>query len=181
MTRLAAPLLLSFALACVTPAPVAPERSDYAALERALLELGGGGRGEAERLAHTALDATAALGARYRPLRPPLAGNLAFYLGLRDRALCCHWVEDLLRALTRVDVEGFELHWGVAHFGNRLREHSAVLVVPRDGALEDGLVLDAWRQSGRLYWSRVDRDPYPWQLHPSDAVRERLVCRANTS
>jgi len=178
---LRAAVLLGLALvpACATPGPSTPEPAAYQELELALRALGGSADPiEAARLARAVVDATAELRARYRPLRPALVGNLAFYLGLRERALCCHWVEDLLRSLTALEIQGFELHWGVAHFGNRLREHSALVVVPRGRALEQGLVLDAWRHSGRLYWSRLDRDRYPWQLHPSDARRDRLACRA---
>ena len=132
--------------------------------------------GEATRLARTALATTEQLASRYRPLRPPHLGNLAFHLGLRDRALCCHWVEDLLRALSDLQLESFELHWGVAHFGSKLREHSSVVAVPAGRTIGDGLVLDAWRDSGRLYWVRADRDRYPWQLHPSDELSDRLAC-----
>ena len=41
------------------------------------------------------------------------------------------------------------------------------------------LVLDAWRNAGRLHWATVARDRYPWQLHPSDAARDRLRCGAD--
>lgn len=135
---------------------------------------------EAARLAHASYATTSALVSHYRPLRPPQLGNLAFHLGLRDRALCCHWVEDLLRALTALELESFELHWGVAHHGSQLREHSAVIAVPTGGTLQQGLVLDAWRHSGRLHWVRADRDRYPWSLHPSDALRHRLACSDDT-
>ncbi len=167
-------------LACATPDPgsSASEAPREKTLEAALRALPGADTpAEATRLARTALAATAALASRYRPLRPPHLGNLAFHLGLRDRALCCHWVEDLLRALSALELQSFDLHWGVAHFGSELREHSAVIAVPTGRPAADGLVLDAWRHSGRLYWVRVDRDRYPWRLHPSNDARNRLACR----
>jgi hypothetical protein len=134
---------------------------------------------DARRLAASAVDATSRLGARYRPLRPPHLGNLAFHLGLRERALCCHWVEDLLRELAALELASVALHWGVAYPGSTLREHSAVIAVPHGAAFEEGMVLDAWRHSGELYFVRVDRDRYPWEPHPSDAVRHRLACGAD--
>lgn len=147
------------------------------ALEAALLALpGASDPAEARSLAQEALVATAELSRRYRPLRPPHLGNLAFHVGLRERALCCHWVEDLLRALEGVELRHYELHWVVAHHGSRLREHSAVLVLPIGGAPAEGLILDAWRHSGRLYWARVDSDSYPWHVHPSDPQRSQLRC-----
>lgn len=172
-------------LACAGATGGAPPGRDDAAvvrLESALLALPGSpDPADAARLARGALAATARLASRYHPLRPPQLGNLAFHLGLRDRALCCHWAHDLLHALGRLELASFDLHWGVAHFGSVLREHSAVIAVPRGGSWRQGLVLDAWRHSGRLTWVRVDRDRYPWRLHPADAERYRLACSAGAA
>ncbi len=167
---------LPLALACASPAPSAAPAER---LEAALLALPGeASEADARRLAHTALATTAELRARYRPLRPPHLGNLAFHLGLRERALCCHWAEDLLRALSALELRSFRLHWGVAHLGSSLREHSVVVAVPAGAPFEHGLVLDAWRDSGELFFRRVDRDRYPWRIHPADDQRERLACAA---
>jgi hypothetical protein len=164
-------------LACATPLPPPLEAGRQAQLEDALRGLPGvSDPAEARTLAQAAFAATASLASRYRPLRPPHVGNLAFHLGLRERALCCHWVEDLLRALDGVELRDYELHWVVAHHGSRLREHSAVLALPVGGSPSQGLVLDAWRDSGRLHWVRADADRYPWRLHPADARRDRLRC-----
>lgn len=170
--------LAALCLACAGPPPSPqPEAARLAALEAALLGLPGAGpTREARALARAALAATDRLARRYRPLRPPQLGNLAFHAGLRERALCCHWVEDLLRALGDVELRRYRLHWVVAHHGDRLREHSAVLAVPVGGRPERGLVLDAWRDSGRLHWVRADADRYPWRLHPADARRDDLRC-----
>ncbi len=162
------------ALGCATPGPEIVSATDSLAAALAALP-GSPDPTEAARLAQTAIDTTAALRLRYRPLRPPQLGNLAFHLGLRERALCCHWARDLLHALSATPLESFELHWGVAHEGG-LREHSSVVAVPSGGRFEQGLVLDAWRHSGRLHWSRVDRDTYPWRLHSLNAQRMRLRC-----
>jgi hypothetical protein len=168
--------LLAAACAGPTP-PAAPGTERRARLEAALLDLPGAtDPAEARVLARAALAATAELAARYRPLRPPQLGNLAFHVGLRERALCCHWVEDLLHALAGIELRRYRLHWAVAHHGNRLREHSAVLAVPIGGTPDRGLVLDAWRYSGRLYWVRADADRYPWRLHPPDERWRELRC-----
>ncbi|MGH0032297.1 MAG: hypothetical protein ACQGVC_21095 [Myxococcota bacterium] len=172
---------LALCTACVTPPPLRSSDADaLGALEAALLALPGEiTADDAARLAAGALDATADLHAHYRPLRPPHVGNMAYHMGLRERALCCHWARDLLHALSALDLESVQLHWGVAHYGSALREHSAVVAVPRGGSFEQGLVLDAWRHSGRLLHVRVDRDRYPWVPHPANDVRLRLACRAD--
>ncbi len=177
MGHLLAILLAAQLLACVTPPP--PRSSDaeaLRALEQALVALPGMPEAQARRIAIAALDVTAELHTRYRPQRPPQFGNMAFHLGLRDRALCCHWAKDLLRELSALELEGVALHWGVAHRGRTFREHSAVVVVPEGARFEEGLVLDAWRNAGHLHFARVDRDRYPWKLHPADEVRHRISC-----
>ena len=180
MLQAIAACLLLPALGCVSDPGAGGIAERARPLEAALLALPGGASAEdAARLAVAALETTDGLHARYRPLTPPQLGNLAFHLGLRERALCCHWVEDLLRALTALELASIELHGGVAHYGNVLREHSAVVAVPRGGAFAQGLVLDAWRDAGRLYSVRADRDRYPWVPHPSDAQRDRLACGAD--
>lgn len=171
------PVCLLLVLACAAPAHPGRDAASAARLEADLLALPGAvDPEEAARLARTAIRVAAHLRERHRPLRPPQLGNLAYHLGLRERALCCHFVEDLLHALMALELRSVSLHWGVAHFGSTLREHSAVVAVPAGAAFEQGLVLDAWRRSGRLTWTRVDGDRYPWRLHPSDDVRGRLAC-----
>jgi hypothetical protein len=172
-----AALIPAFACTSVAPPTDAQDAASRADLAAAIAGLSAEVEpAEARSLAQHAIAATHALFARYRPIDPPQLGNLAFHLGLRERALCCHWASDLFRALDALPLRSLELHWGVAHQGSTLHEHSSVIAVPAGGALQDGLVLDAWRHSGRLYWVRVAEDRYPWRLHPSDADRDRLEC-----
>lgn len=180
MQRLALPLAL-LSVACAHGPPAADSQvAGEQRLEAALESLPGAlTPDDARRLAIGAFEAADRLHARYRPLRPPQLGNLAFYLGLRQRALCCHWAEDLLRELSRLELPSVSLHWGVAHLGSRLREHSAVVAVPQGASFEQGMVLDLWRHSGELFYVRADQDRYPWRLHPSDAARDRLACGAS--
>lgn len=155
----------------------APEATTQERLETALLALPGGvDPTDASRLSRAAVAETGRLRARYRPLAPPQLGNLAFHLGLRERALCCHWTEDLMAALAELPLRTLTLRWGVASHGSRFREHSAVVAVPVGSVFGDGLVLDAWRRSGVLQWARVDRDAWVWQPHPSEGARRRVVC-----
>jgi hypothetical protein len=37
-----------------------------------------------------------------------------------------------------------------------------VVITAAGQPFETGLVLDPWRNSGDLFWARVDRDVYPW-------------------
>jgi hypothetical protein len=68
--------------------------------------------------------------------------------------------------LRELDLKTFDLHWGVAHKGDLWLEHSGVIVTPRGRPFAEGLVLDAWRHSGRLRWATVAGDRYPWvEMH----------------
>ncbi|HOC52079.1 MAG TPA: hypothetical protein PKI07_13410, partial [Verrucomicrobiota bacterium] len=54
------------------------------------------------------------------------------------------------------------------------REHSSVVLTAPGQPFEQGIVLDAWRRSGRLYWSGVKEDKYPW-------IEGRLITREPAS
>ena len=148
------------------------------ALGREIEGLGSGvAREEARRVARFVVDEAAGLVEQYRMLRPPQLHNLFVNLGLRDRGLCCHFAEDLIRGLVELDLATLDVHWVVARHGSRLREHSSVVLVPKGLDYERGLVVDAWRRPGELFWSPVADDRYPWKLHPMSGDWQRLHCR----
>lgn len=123
---------------------------------------------EARRVAKTAVADSLRLAAEYRVAGPARWHNLLIQMGFRDRGLCFHWTEDLMKGLAALDLKTFRLHWGVAHRGSDLREHNSVVITALNQAFADGLVLDPWRNSGELYWTAVRQDDYPWVPLPPD-------------
>ena len=124
---------------------------------------------EAQRIAQEALNYSAYLAEEYDLIRPAVLHNLFVRLGFKDRGLCYHWAEDLMRRLKSLELKAYQIHWGVAYRGSDLREHNSVVITAKDQAFEEGIVLDPWRNSGELYWALVKSDRYPWQeLPPSD-------------
>jgi hypothetical protein len=121
---------------------------------------------EAQILAETAVRESAVLAEKYQLVRPALAHNLLVVLGIRERGLCYHWAQDLMKRLEALDLKSFQLHWGVAFRGSDLREHNCVVVTARCQDFDTGLVLDPWRKSGNLHWARVSEDRYPWKELP---------------
>jgi hypothetical protein len=119
---------------------------------------------EAERFAHTAYVTSRRLAREYRVVFPPALNNILVNTGARKRGLCYQWTEDLLRALDALKLETLELHWGEA-FARTFSENNGVVVTARGQPFEQGIVLDAWRYQGQLYWGPVRRDPehYPWK------------------
>jgi hypothetical protein len=121
---------------------------------------------EARQVAETAITYAKQLAEEYRLVRPAVLHNVLIRVGLKDRGLCYHWTEDLLKQLQSLDLRTYQLYWGVAHRGSELREHNSVVITARGQAFEKGLVLDPWRNSGDLYWALIKTDRYPWQELP---------------
>ncbi|UCE53067.1 MAG: hypothetical protein JSV31_28060 [Desulfobacterales bacterium] len=123
---------------------------------------------EARRVAETALQVSAILAKEYRLVRPPILHNLFIQMGLRDRGLCYQWTEDLMSRLKTLQLKSYQLRWGVAYRGSDLREHNTVVITANGQPFEDGLILDPWRHSGKLYWVVVKKDRYPWRELPPE-------------
>ena len=123
---------------------------------------------EAGRVAETAVTYSRRLAEDYRVSTPARWHNLLIQMGFRDRGLCYHWTEDLLKRLQALGLTTYELHWGVAHKGSELREHNSVVITALRQPFEEGLVLDPWRNSGDLYWAVVATDSYPWVPLPRE-------------
>ena len=124
---------------------------------------------EARQVAETAITYSNQLADEYRLVRPAVLHNLLIRVGLKDRGLCYHWTEDLIKRLQALDLRTYQLHWGVAYRGSDLREHNSVVITARGQAFEKGMVLDPWRNSGDLFWALINTDLYPWKkLPPSD-------------
>ena len=118
---------------------------------------------EAGQLAETSISYSLFLADEYRLVWPPYLHNILVRVGLKDRGLCYHWTEDLMKRLTSLELSSFSLHQGVAHRGSDLREHNSVIVTARGQDFSKGIVLDPWRDSGNLYWARVKTDRYQWE------------------
>lgn len=152
--------LLLLALAgCATPSG---QRSP-ATLADALCQLGPEvDPTEATLLARSAYSQSSELAEEYRAVRPAFAQNILVNIGLRKRGLCYHWAEDLEKRLRALHTQTLELRWAVAHRAT-VNEHNALVVTAPGASFTNGIVLDAWRNSGRLCWRPVLQDRYPWK------------------
>jgi hypothetical protein len=143
--------------------------SKVSSLQSRLMKLGGDADpAEARTAAETAVTYSLHLAEEYRVTPPAWWHNLLIQMGLRDRGLCFHWTEDLMKRLQALHLKTYELHWGVAYRGSDLREHNSVVISGLNQPFDQGLVLDPWRNSGDLYWTAVTRDSYPWKPLPPD-------------
>ena len=125
-------------------------------------------RDEARRVAAEAHATSRRLAESYRAGRSPHFHNFLVNTGLRDRGLCHHWARDLGQRLAALRPRTLVLRWAIARRGT-LREHNSVVVTARGQPFDSGVVLDAWRHSGRLYFGPVSTDKYPWREDPHDS------------
>jgi hypothetical protein len=116
---------------------------------------------EAQRVAECAYATAQRLRRNYGAVWPPSFHNLLVNTGIRKRGLCFQWAEDLLEQLDALKVTTLELHWAEAYAGTR-QEHNCVVATAKGQPFRDGILLDCWRHSGRLFWSAVATDDYPW-------------------
>ncbi len=131
-------------------------------------------RKEAREVAACAVSTSRKLALDYRVSGPALFQNFLVNVGMRERGLCYQWTEDLLAELQKLKLSSVELDWGVARAGT-LREHNCVVVKAKKASFEEGLVLDPWRRGGRLFWTQVEDDHYPWRKDESRYARARLA------
>ncbi|MEM7471194.1 MAG: hypothetical protein AAF340_07570 [Pseudomonadota bacterium] len=118
---------------------------------------------EANRAAALAYRHTATLAREYEIEDGPILHNIKVNRGTKPRGLCWHWAEDLETRLAQEGFETLQLHRAIANFDNWRLEHSTVIISAKGAVMYDGIVLDAWREGGTLFWSPVRADTrYNW-------------------
>ena len=130
---------------------------------------------EAVRAARIAYRHTDDLARAYEITDPPLVHNTKVNMGLRPRGLCWHWAEDMEKRLAAEGFRTLSLHRAIANADNPYRiDHSTVIVSRRGDGMFDGLVLDPWREGGRLTWVGVrEDDRYNWVPRQEVFARKR--------
>lgn len=139
------------------------EPAKFEKLTREILSLGKGvDEKEAKMLARESLSYPRTLAAKYNLMAPAGFHNLLINSGLRKRGLCYEWSEDMIVHLKKQNYRSFDLRWGVAFKGDPL-EHNSVVVVAKGAPFESGILIDPWRNSGELYWGKMENDDiYKW-------------------
>jgi len=102
---------------------------------------------------------------QYQLTTPPLYHNYLVNSKQRNRGLCYHWQRDLIKHLKkRKNLKTFDLREGVSAAGSYWREHNAMIVTAKGQPFETGIILDGWRDSGKLFWQTVKKDKkYQWK------------------
>ncbi len=119
---------------------------------------------EADMLARAAVFYPMQLASDYQLTWPAIIHNYRVNDGRRPRGLCIHWAEDMILEFAKLRLQTIQLHWGVANLDKTWPlEHSCVVATAPGQPFEEGVVLDGWRDSGKLYYGPVIGDKYKWQ------------------
>ena len=95
---------------------------------------------------------------------PPLFHNSLVNLGIREKGLCYHWSDALYAHFLQKKYPHFEFHLVGADIGEYFSEHNALVVVGKGGSIQNGILIDPWRNSGKLYFTKVVEDKkYQWE------------------
>ena len=93
----------------------------------------------------------------------PILHNFKRNAGEVPYGLCIDWTYAMRARMRSLNLSSFDWHWGVANAGSDWFEHSTLVVTAKGQTFNQGIVLDPWRNSGRLFWRAVDQDPqYQW-------------------
>jgi len=117
---------------------------------------------EAKFVAREAVLYPKVLANRYKLMSPPLYQNVLVNYGKRPRGLCYQWTRDMGLQINR-PMKSLQFYHAVAFRRNYWKEHSTLAVAAKGKGVPDSIILDPWRHSGTLFWSRVKDDKkYPW-------------------
>lgn len=119
---------------------------------------------EAQRLASDIFGYTAKLTQQYELVSPPMFHNFLVNTGMREGGLCYQWSDALYAHLHANKYPSFEFHLAVANQGEYWSEHNALVVAPKGGKVEEGIIIDPWRHSGNLFFEKFKKDSlYEWK------------------
>src|SRR5947208_9438946 len=161
-------LIIAFSL-CVS-AVLAKDEKSIKKLRDALVALAPDvDPGEAELLSVTAHTTSRSLAREYHLAWSPIFQNFLIQIGRRQRGWCGHYTRDIGERLKELKLKTLVLHWGAAFAGTD-DESNCLVVTARNQPFEDGIVLDGWRQGGRLFLSAVKKD-HEYDLAQDAAIR----------
>lgn len=100
---------------------------------------------------------------QYRSFGVAIMHNMMMSVGMRKRGACKDWAEDLLNHVIPLPREFFHVTWGEAN-PKKITEHNVLVIYPKYAEFKNGLVIDPWRTSGKVFWVYTTKDRhYKWQ------------------
>jgi hypothetical protein len=134
---------------------------------------------EADYLAWDIYHKAEELTERFALVSPPQFHNFLVNVGMKEKGLCYHFSDALYVHLKSQGYGHFDFHLVGANIGEYWREHNALVVVAKGCRsdtciLNNGILIDAWRNSGEVYYARLKEDrSYRW-IHRSERCKMSL-------
>lgn len=167
-TSLLSVLALIFITACTSVPKDGPPKASQNQINELSLAIQALGpnidANEAARAARIAYDYPLQLAQQYQITDSPLVHNIKVNRGKRPRGLCWHWAQDMETRLAQEQFQTLDLHRAIGNSEVALRiDHSTVIISAKSDEMNNGLVLDPWRNGGRLFWGNPLKDTkYDW-------------------
>ena len=118
---------------------------------------------EALKASYDAIEYSKHLSNKFKVVSPALFHNTLVNLNLKEKGFCYHYANELQQYLNSKEFKTFKFIRIVSNRGEYF-EHSSILLTRDDISFENSLVLDAWRDSGELFWSKIKNDTkYKWE------------------
>lgn len=129
---------------------------------------------EARHLSKDIFEHTEKLRKEFDMTSPPLLHNFLVNVGVREKGLCYHWSDALYVYLAQKNYPSFEFHLMGSDIGKYFLEHNVLVVVTKGRKVEDGIIIDPWRDSGKVYFSKVSEDTkYKWKHRANRGCKAR--------
>jgi outer membrane murein-binding lipoprotein Lpp len=122
---------------------------------------------EAARLAADLQYTSQRLNRQFERTTTPKLHNFLINMGIKRRGLCYHYSDALYIHVKKGNYPHFGFHLAGANIGSYWREHNALVVTAKGKPVEEGLIIDAWRDPAGLYVIAFKKDPdYHWLHRP---------------
>ncbi len=153
--------------ATVVTAIVSRDQDKIDELTEAIMDLGPNiDKGEASFVAREAVLFPQHLANQYRLISPPNSHNVLVNTGRREKGHCFHFARDMTDHIVKGRTfNTLTLQRAVANQGKSF-EHNVLTVAAKGKGISDAYILDAWRNSAKLYWVKTGDDPlYYWSKY----------------
>jgi len=119
---------------------------------------------EALSLSREIFQETDKLRVQFNPISEPHVNNFLVNIGLKEKGLCYEWSDPLYLYFRRKPYKYFSFHLLVANRGKYFQEHNVLAVTSKKDEILNGVIIDPWRESGKVYFSKVKDDKkYVWE------------------
>jgi hypothetical protein len=122
---------------------------------------------EAQVLAQNIYTQVHILSQSFKLTSPPSYHNFLVNIGVKEKGLCYDWADSLYKHLKKQNHASFEFHLMGANIGEYWSEHNVLVISAKNTSLDEAIVIDPWRNSGKIFFSKVKEDKqYQWIHRP---------------